>query len=133
MPPDEHQESCNNSIYTNLVANLAVNTARWTTCLTEGEAAAFDTIPDSWLDKMAELVFLYNEEYEYHEEFEGFDEEYSTGTLDERGIKQADVVLLGFPLLWQMPDEVRRNDLELYEPITDPEGPAMTWGIFAIK
>ena len=55
------------------------------------------------------------------------------GTLDERGIKQADVVLLGFPLLWQMPDEVRRNDLELYEPITIPEGPAMTWGIFAIK
>ena len=55
------------------------------------------------------------------------------GTLDPRGIKQADVVLLSFPLLWNMPDDVRRNDLELYEPITNPNGPAMTWSIFAIK
>ena len=81
MPPDEHQDNCNNSIYTNLVANLAVNTARWTTCLTEGEVAAFDTIPDSWLAKMSDLVFLYNEQYEYHEEFEGFQEQYSTGRV----------------------------------------------------
>ena len=40
MPPDEYQEAANNSIYTNLVANLAVNTARWTNCLLNGEAAA---------------------------------------------------------------------------------------------
>ncbi len=31
-----------------------------------------------------------------------------------------------------MPDDVRRNDLELYEPITTTGGPAMTWSIFAI-
>ena len=28
MPPDEHQQSISNSIYTNMVANYAVNTAR---------------------------------------------------------------------------------------------------------
>uniref|UniRef100_A0A3Q4HDF7 Protein-glucosylgalactosylhydroxylysine glucosidase n=1 Tax=Neolamprologus brichardi TaxID=32507 RepID=A0A3Q4HDF7_NEOBR len=27
---------------------------------------------------------------------------------------------------------VRRNDLEAYEPVTNPHGPAMTWGMFAI-
>ena len=55
------------------------------------------------------------------------------GNLDPRGIKQADVVLLGFPLLWDMPDDVRLNDLTLYESLTNADGPAMTWGIFAIK
>ncbi len=55
------------------------------------------------------------------------------GTLDPRGIKIADVVLLGYPLMRDMPDDVRRNDLELYESITTPDGPAMTWSMFAIK
>lgn len=30
-----------------------------------------------------------------------------------------------------MPDDVKRNDLELYEPITNPDGPAMTWSVFS--
>lgn len=42
-------------------------------------------------------------------------------------MKQADVVLLGFPLMHSMSPEVRRNDLEMYEPVTDVNGPAMTW------
>ena len=46
---------------------------------------------------------------------------------------KADVVLLNYPLLWEMPKDVQRNDLEIYESITDPLGPAMTWGIFAIN
>lgn len=42
-------------------------------------------------------------------------------------VKQADTVMLGYPLGLQMPLEVRKNDLEVYEPVTDPNGPAMTW------
>lgn len=42
-------------------------------------------------------------------------------------MKQADVVLLGFPLMHPMSPEVRRNDLEMYEPVTELNGPAMTW------
>lgn len=42
-------------------------------------------------------------------------------------VKQADTVMLGYPLGFQMPLEVRKNDLEVYEPVTDPNGPAMTW------
>ena len=79
MPPDEYQEAANNSIYTNLVANLAVNTARWTNCLLNGESAAEVNVPDSWLEKMKNLAFPYNEEMRYHEEFEGFDDELDNG------------------------------------------------------
>lgn len=42
-------------------------------------------------------------------------------------MKQADVVLLGFPMMYPMSPEVRRNDLEMYEPVTEQDGPAMTW------
>lgn len=42
-------------------------------------------------------------------------------------MKQADVVLLGFPLMHPMHPEVRRNDLVMYEPVTELSGPAMTW------
>lgn len=52
-------------------------------------------------------------------------------TTDIRGVKQADVVMLGFPLMWTMPDDVRENDLLWYETVTHPNGPAMTWGVFS--
>ena len=42
-------------------------------------------------------------------------------------VKQADTVMLGYPLGLPMTPEIRRNDLEAYEPVTDPHGPAMTW------
>ena len=52
-------------------------------------------------------------------------------------IKQADVILLGFPLMVDMPENVRRNDLVFYESykgkdVTNVNGPAMTWGMHAI-
>ena len=52
--------------------------------------------------------------------------------LENASIKQADVVLLGFPLMWPMTQEVRRNDLLTYEPITREDGPAMTWSMHAV-
>lgn len=56
----------------------------------------------------------------------------SDGTVIPQMVKQADVVLLNYPYLLNMPEDVRKNDLEIYEQITDPFGPAMTWGIFCI-
>ena len=58
-------------------------------------------------------------------------DELNSGELTK--VKQADVVLLNYPLLWKMPEDVLINDLNLYEDITDEYGPAMTWSIFAIK
>lgn len=47
-------------------------------------------------------------------------------------IKQADVVLLGFPLMWPMSGKIRRNNLLAYEPLTRADGPAMTWSMHSI-
>jgi len=129
MPPDEHQEDINNSIYTNLVASYAIHFARYANCFAIGNGSA---VPDSWINIAQNLAFTYQRVKRYHEEFAGYDYQVETNTTDPRGIKQADVVMLGFPFHWTMPDDVRRNDLTYYESVTHPNGPAMTWGIYSI-
>ena len=47
-------------------------------------------------------------------------------------VKQADVVLIGYPLNLETNQETRKNDLELYEKVTTTNGPAMTWSIFCV-
>lgn len=42
-------------------------------------------------------------------------------------MKQADVVLLGYPVPFSLSPHVRRKNLEIYESVTSPQGPAMTW------
>lgn len=42
-------------------------------------------------------------------------------------MKQADVVLLGYPVPFPLSPDVRRKNLEIYEAVTSPQGPAMTW------
>lgn len=42
-------------------------------------------------------------------------------------VKQADVVLLGYPVPFPLSPDVRRRNLEIYEAVTSPQGPAMTW------
>ena len=76
---------------------------------------------------MKNLVFTYNKESRYHEEYEGF--VFDSG----KKVKQADVALLNYPLNWKMPADVLFNDLLIYKDVTDDNGPAMTWSIFAIK
>lgn len=39
-------------------------------------------------------------------------------TLLEEPVKQADVVLMGFPLLINMAESSRRNDLRIYEAVS---------------
>jgi hypothetical protein len=56
-----------------------------------------------------------------HLEYEGY---------VDKEIKQADVVLIGFPLMWPMDPQIRKNDLLYYENKTRINGPAMTWGLF---
>ncbi|XP_060694448.1 protein-glucosylgalactosylhydroxylysine glucosidase isoform X2 [Hemiscyllium ocellatum] len=47
-------------------------------------------------------------------------------------VKQADVVLLGYPFMYPMSTQVRKNDLVMYQGVTAQDGPAMTWSMFAI-
>ncbi|XP_064622218.1 protein-glucosylgalactosylhydroxylysine glucosidase-like isoform X2 [Lineus longissimus] len=120
MPPDEYKRSINNSVYTNYVAALALK-ADHDISSTLKLVATGD--PD-WIKIAENLVIPFDDELQYHPEYEG----YQNGT----SVKQADVILIGFPFMMNMSQQVRRNDLTLYDEVTDPKGPAMTWTMFAI-
>ncbi|XP_039562518.1 protein-glucosylgalactosylhydroxylysine glucosidase isoform X2 [Passer montanus] len=118
MPPDEYHSHVDNSAYTNAVARRSLNFA------TDLARDLLLPAPEEWEDRARKIKVPFDEERKYHPEYDG----YSPG----EPVKQADVVLLGFPLMHPMSAEVRRNDLEMYEPVTDPAGPAMTWSMFAV-
>lgn len=117
MPPDEYHYPVNSSVYTNVIANMslqfAISAAR--ELGHEPEAA--------WLNVSSNMFVLFDSSKQYHPEFAGY-------AGDE--VKQADVILLGFPLQFDMPPAVRANDLEFYASVTAAHGPAMTWSMFAI-
>ncbi|XP_076464028.1 protein-glucosylgalactosylhydroxylysine glucosidase-like [Babylonia areolata] len=118
MGPDEYHSPVNNSVYTNMVAVQTLRTAQLA-------AAMAGQKPDPRWEEVASGMYInLDAQHDYHPEFDG----YTRGTV----VKQADVVMLGFPFKWPMPEEVRRNDLTYYASVT-PGGPAMTWSIFAIS
>ncbi|CAF3978048.1 unnamed protein product [Rotaria sp. Silwood2] len=120
LPPDEDaQPFKNNSVFTNAVASLSIQLANQVGCITE------KLVPQLWLDIANNLYFPFDNVTQIHLEYENFNPKNAT-------IKQADVVLLGFPLMWPMSKEVRRNDLLTYERLTRDDGPAMTWSMHAI-
>ncbi|MBN3294954.1 PGGHG glucosidase, partial [Amia calva] len=118
MPPDEYQRNVDNSVYTNTVAQLSLQFA------VDLAAVLQVPHPSQWQEIADKIKIPFDPEVKYHPEFDG----YTAGSP----VKQADAVMLGFPLEFPMTPEVRRHDLEMYEPVTDPEGPAMTWGVFAV-
>ncbi|KAM9815942.1 protein-glucosylgalactosylhydroxylysine glucosidase isoform 1-T3 [Syngnathus typhle] len=118
MPPDEYYSNVNNSVYTNAVAKLSLQFAVELADLLKYSA------PKEWQNVADNLHIPFDTQFQYHPEFEG----YTKGLP----VKQADTVMLSYPLGLPMSPEIRRNDLEAYESVTDPHGPAMTWGMFAI-
>ncbi|NXT81415.1 PGGHG glucosidase, partial [Zapornia atra] len=118
MPPDEYHYRVDNSAYTNVVAQRSLKFAA------DVAQDLLIPVPEEWVDCAKKVKVPFDAEKKYHPEYDG----YSPG----EPVKQADVVLLGFPLMHPMSSEVRRNDLEMYEPITELSGPAMTWSMFAV-
>ncbi|KAK2520507.1 Athl1 [Columba livia] len=118
MPPDEYHKRVDNSAYTNAVAQRSLNFAA------DVARDFLIPVPEEWVDCAKKVKVPFDAEKQYHPEYDG----YSPG----EPVKQADVVLLGFPLMHPMTPNVRRNDLEMYEPVTAPDGPAMTWSMFAV-
>ena len=120
MDPDEYHYDVNNSCFTNAAARLNL--------LFAIEAAeVLEKVPDPrWVAVSQEkhgIKIPFDEKMRYHPEFDG----YIQGAL----IKQASVVLLGYPLGYEMPDDVRRNDILFYESCTD-KGPGMTYSMYSI-
>lgn len=73
-----------------------------------------DKVPDRWIEIAKSFKFIYDSELDYHPQFEG----YTIGEI----IKQADAVLLGFPLMYPMKPSTRKNDLNFYEKATRQTG-----------
>lgn len=119
MPPDEYYDNVNNSVYTNTVAKLSLQFAVELADLLQHPA------PKEWAEVAEHIKIPFDEALQYHPEYDGY--------VKGHPVKQADTVMLGYPLGLPMSPEVRRNDLEVYEPVTDPNGPAMTWSMFAIS
>ncbi|NXL84072.1 PGGHG glucosidase, partial [Alectura lathami] len=118
MPPDEYHHRVDNSAYTNALAQRSLSFAA------DLARDFLIPVPEEWLECAKKVKVPFDGEQKYHPEYDG----YSPG----EPVKQADVVLLGFPLMHPMSPEVRRNDLEMYEPVTELNGPAMTWSMFAV-
>ncbi|XP_048752483.2 protein-glucosylgalactosylhydroxylysine glucosidase-like isoform X2 [Ostrea edulis] len=117
MPPDEWNKLVNNSAFTNAVA-------KWSLLLPEFVGKLTNTDPDPRYKEIADRMYIpYDKQVDYHPEFD----DYAINT----SVKQADVVLLGYPLMVDMSETTRKNDLHIYEAVT-PSGPAMTWSMFSI-
>lgn len=132
IPPDEYHDHVDDSVYTNVGARLALSFAASAAQILGRPYAEYA----DWLNASARIVVLFNASAPglpsgaggMHPEYAG----YFNDT-----IKQADVVII--PLL-RAPSDLGagnwtpasiRNDLDWYARVSDPAGPAMTWGVFA--
>ncbi|QBS40662.1 discoidin domain-containing protein [Nocardia sp. CS682] len=115
--PDEYSNGVKDGVYTNAVAALALrNAARAAAIL--GEPA-----PPEWTAIAEHLRMPFDPARQIFAQYDGY-----PGT----SLKQADTVLLIYPLEWPMSREVSTNTLEYYAERTDPDGPAMTDSVHAI-
>ncbi|GFO11935.1 acid trehalase-like protein 1 [Plakobranchus ocellatus] len=119
MPPDEWHPLVNDSAYTNNIAIISLEFAN------QMKRIMGQPENPQWSEISARMVRPYDAVKDFHPEFDGFDPRGRT--------KQADVVLLSFPLMVDMKPSTRQNDLTIYD-LTTPQGPApaMTWGMFLV-
>jgi protein-glucosylgalactosylhydroxylysine glucosidase len=78
-----------------------------------------------WNEIAEKIKIIYDSANDYHPEYEG----YAVG----EEVKQADTILVGYPLQFQMKMSTRKNDLRIYENSTRKNGPAMTFSMFAVN
>ncbi|MCK7625352.1 discoidin domain-containing protein [Streptomyces sp. RS10V-4] len=115
--PDEYSNGVDDAVFTNAGAATALRHAvRAATLL--GERA-----PASWTAVADKLRIPYDGRRHVFEQYAGY-----RGTT----IKQADTVLLMYPLQWPMTRQRAAATLDYYAARTDPDGPAMTDSVHAI-
>lgn len=128
MPPDEYHWPVNNSAYTNEVAKRAITLP---TRIRQQLGLADNS---NWHGTygIAEKIYVpFDSETNYTPEFDQYDYTQVKGQTNAT-VKQADVILLHYPLMVPLPEDVHRNNLRIYESVTSTRGPAMTWSMFAI-
>lgn len=114
---DEYAAHVNNDAFTNAAARATLRIATRASALV-GEAA-----PAEW-EHIAEKIYIpYDEQHGRHLEYDGY---------DGRVTKQADVELLTFPLEAVTDPRQIARDLDFYAGVIDPDGPAMSFSVYAI-
>lgn len=118
--PDEYANHVDNGAFTSGGIKTVMGIAR--------QAAAVlgdENIPAAkWADIEANMFIPYNSNAGIVTEFSNMN-----GSVQ---IKQADVVLLNYPLEYRFNATQALGDLDFYARAQSPDGPAMTWAIFAI-
>jgi len=119
---DEYANHVNNCVFNNAIAQLSLEFAVNVSNILNISSSVENPV-EKWKKAAKEIKIPFDDDLQIHLEYDG----YEGGT-----IKQADTTLLGFPLQYPMSLTVRANDINYYAPRTDPNGPAMTWSMYAI-
>lgn len=115
--PDEYSNGVDDGVFTNAGAATTLRTAaRAAKLLGKDSPADWNTVADK-------LRIPYDKKKQVFQQYDGY-----KGSV----IKQADTVLLMYPLEWPMSKKAATNTLDYYAARTDPDGPAMTDSVHAI-
>jgi trehalose/maltose hydrolase-like predicted phosphorylase len=115
--PDEYSNGVDDGVFTNAGAATALRNA------TRAAQILGEQAPAQWTTIAGRLRMPFDDQRQVFEQYDGY-----TGTV----IKQADTVLLIYPMEWPMSKTVAANTLDYYAERTDPDGPAMTDAIHAV-
>ncbi|QIQ02881.1 glycosyl hydrolase family 65 protein [Streptomyces liangshanensis] len=115
--PDEYSNGVTDGVFTNAGAATALRAATRAAALVGADA------PARWTEIADRIRIPYDAKRKIYLQYAGY-----TGTR----IKQADAVLLTYPLEWPMPAGAAAATLDYYAARTDPDGPAMTDSVHAI-
>ncbi len=115
--PDEYSNGVDDGVFTNAGAATALRHAARAARLL-GESA-----PAKWTKIAGELRIPYDKKNRVFQQYDGY-----KGST----IKQADTVLMQYPLEWPMSKGNARRTLDRYAALTDPDGPAMTDSVHAV-
>ncbi|MCH6160422.1 glycosyl hydrolase family 65 protein [Streptomyces marispadix] len=115
--PDEYSNGVDDGVFTNAGAATSLRRAARAARLL-GERA-----PAAWTRIAGKLRIPYDKKNKVFEQYDGYD-----GST----IKQADTVLLQYPLEWPMSKGDARRTLDYYAARSDPDGPAMTDSVHAV-
>jgi trehalose/maltose hydrolase-like predicted phosphorylase len=116
--PDEYANHVDNGAFTNAGIKVIMGIAQ------QAAALLNLTSPAKWQDVEENMFIPYNTAA-------GIIPEYAqmNGSVE---IKQADVVLINYPLEFRLNGTQALNDLDFYARAQSPDGPAMTWAMFAV-
>jgi len=115
--PDQYSNGVNDGVFTNAGAATALRNA------TKAAQILRLSAPAQWTTIADKLRMPFDTTNQVFLQYAGY-----SGTL----IKQADTVLLIYPMEWPMSPQVAANTLDYYAERTDPDGPAMSDAIHAV-